>query len=353
MKKNKKIDKPSNWIFYPVKIIVQDGYQSIINKVVDDGLKDNKGIFSNVTDISKECDLDAFLMIDAFDLHGSLIEYKDNLEAHSVIGNKGFLNEEFTYFLFATVSSLAKYIAANTDRPAGTKNHIIDTLKELDRLPVWGLFFQILILQGLCTWLEGMDITEQDRGFKAAQSLYDWIFERLMEKEIYFCYTPYSDNDKKILKPFCDYLYSTYAGKTIQKLLHERTTQRATDTLYYFKSDLTNDEVKELFDDLIKGRYLDKKTTFEMWGFVCGLGGNIESQKAINWIGNQYLLAYFIDALFGCHNSNVWIITENTFTIKGKAPNIAAMKSSVSKIKKEYYSTYKLEELKSLIVNYI
>jgi hypothetical protein len=153
-------------------------------------------------------------MIEAFGLKCSFMHFLDELRSFGVVGD--FFNRDFTRLLFAYLKKEAEFIKENTDTPAKVKNHIISTLKNFDGIPVWGLFFQILILQGLCRWLEGVNINEGDNGYDEAQSLYDWISLRLIDTEALFCRTPYGETDKEILKPLCDYLYSTEIGKFVQ-----------------------------------------------------------------------------------------------------------------------------------------
>ena len=92
------------------------------------------------------------------------------------------MNKEFTHLLFKVLNGEATFIKDNTDAPAKVKNHISDTIKQFDKMPIWGLFFQILILQGLCTWFEGININEGDNGYNEAQSLLKWIIEQLIKK---------------------------------------------------------------------------------------------------------------------------------------------------------------------------
>lgn len=119
------------------------------------------------------------------------------------------------------LKEVATFIKDNTSTPSKAKNKVTTTLKSLDGIPVWGLFFQILLLQGLCRWLEGVNINEKDKGYKEAQLMYNWLCWALFEKEILFCYTPYGDKDKQMLQPLCHYLYSTEIGKEVQKCVKE------------------------------------------------------------------------------------------------------------------------------------
>lgn len=220
------IDSPENseideWQFYPIMITAPEPLMSIIDNIMETHAKSGKGIFSNVTDIVKEDeDEDELLIIEVFGLQCSLVPYLDELKKYKVVNS--ILNDEFKKLLLAILKNETTFIRDNTDAPAKVKNHISNTIIELDKIPIWGLIFQILILQGLCRWLEGININEGDNGYNETQSLYNWMSEQLAKKLVSFCCTPYGDRDKERLKPLCNYLYSTELGRMVQEILFKK-----------------------------------------------------------------------------------------------------------------------------------
>lgn len=219
--------KANEWQFCPYMIIASEPFMQFIDGSMEADAKNGKGLFSNVTNIPKEDEFeDEFLMINAFSLQCSFVPFVDELKQYNVIG--GFMNDEFKKCLLVVLKKEATFIKDNTDAPAKVKNHITNTIKKFDKIPIWGLFFQILTLQGLCRWLEEININESDNGYKEVQSLYDWLSKRLLEKITSFCFVPYGENDKKQLNPFCDYLYSTELGKMVQEKLLKKYQPEAT-----------------------------------------------------------------------------------------------------------------------------
>lgn len=207
----------NGWNFYPLNIIAPPHLMSIIDDIIQRDGEQGKGLFANNTDIPEENEEeDELLMIDAFGLKCSLLPYWDELKKYKVVGDDGFLKGNFKRELLISINQEVSFVKDNTDKPARIKNHITQKLKVYDEIPVWGIFFQILILQGLCSWLEEVPLNEGDNGYKEAQSLYNWITERLLEKLTRFCLMPFGNGDKQMLKPLCDYLYTTKAGKAIQ-----------------------------------------------------------------------------------------------------------------------------------------
>lgn len=73
--------------------------------------------------------------------------------------------------LFAFLKEATTYINENTEKPQAIKNEIVRKVKQLDDVSIWGLFFQILFLQGLCRWLEGVNINEGDNGYNEAMKI--------------------------------------------------------------------------------------------------------------------------------------------------------------------------------------
>jgi len=250
IKKMMKTPKPYNqdgWNFINFSFFVPQQLKEAFDGIIMVDVINNTGLFANITDIPKEDESeDEYLMIDAFGLKCSFVPFLDELKQYKVIGEDGFLNCGLKNFLLVILKTEVTFIKENTDKPAKVKNHISETINKLDDLPVWGLFFQILTLQGLCRWFEGISINEGDEGYNEAKSLYIWLIKILIKKEIEFCYKPYGEEDKEILKPLCDYLYSTETGKRVQSRLFK------VEQIDNYQSDLT--ETKLIHQEEIPGK---------------------------------------------------------------------------------------------------
>lgn len=200
------------WKFKPMTIIAPVELQDTIIKAVFDS--------ASKTDIQAESIdemLDELANREDFHVRGCLTRYIEELRNYKVISDKGsFLDTEKTRHLFCALKIATDSMKANTNKPETVKAEIADIIRGFDAEPVWGLFFQILTLQGLCGLFERLDINETDTGYYEAQSVYDWLCNLLINKETSFCCLPYGDNDMKLLEPFCAYLMSTEIGRFVQ-----------------------------------------------------------------------------------------------------------------------------------------
>ena len=215
-------NKVDEWQFYPIRIIApQQIQEKIIKPMIEAQAIKGEGLFTNSTSIPLEDEgEDDFLMIEAYNCNGSMSGYWQELKDFGIIGigkTDGFLPYQFKQYLLQLLKEVATYIKNNTDAPSKAKNKVTNTLKALGKLPVWGLFFQILLLQGLCSWLENLNMDEKDPSIKEAQLFYNWLCIALADKEMNFCFVPYGDKDKEQLKPLCTYLYTTVVGKAVQE----------------------------------------------------------------------------------------------------------------------------------------
>ena len=203
--------------------------RDIVFGVIEEEAKAGTGLFENCTEIEKEYEwMDDLLCVAPYNCKHSLTGYYEDLKRHNIAGKEGaFLKEDFTKLLFSALNRCAVVIAENTERPNKTKNDIADTIKIFDGMPVWGLFFQILILQGVCYIFENIRLNEGDNGYDDAVSLYKWVFYFLSKKEIAFCYGFYGENDLKRLEPFCEYLCTTKVGKAVQAAITRQTEESA------------------------------------------------------------------------------------------------------------------------------
>ena len=228
--KQAEANKVDDWQFVPISIIAPKQIQEdIIKPIIETQAIKGDGLFSNNTNIPLEDEEDDdFLMIEAYNCNASLSGYWQELKDFGIIGigkTNAFFPYQFRQYLLQLSKEVATFIKDNTNKPSKAKNKVTITLKGLDEIPVWGLFFQILLLQGLCRWLESVDINEEDKGYKGAQLMYNWLCLALAEKEMLFCYTPYGDKDEQMLQPLCNYLYSTEIGKEVQKSIFGKPQQ--------------------------------------------------------------------------------------------------------------------------------
>lgn len=263
------------WYFVPISIFVPQeakDIQAAVNDILEKDAKEGKGLFANVTQIEKEDEaLDEFLCVEAYNCKHSFTKYLAELKQHKVVGKEGaFLNPDFTRCLFATLKTCADIIKDNTDSPNNVKNKLNDVIATFDNIPIWGLFFQILVLQGLCQMLVSLDINEGDNGFDEAQDLCNWICEALETKEIYFAFGFYGDKDLVMLEPFCEYLCTTDVGKEIQEQIRRE---------YYPEPQPEATEQEEIPQEQASNQTSKKKGRPTKY-FKCHLLGNEAEQTA-------------------------------------------------------------------------
>lgn len=216
-----------------IKIIGSPELVKALDDTMYNDAREGKGLFANVTEIPQEEEaMDEYLCVEAYGLKYSFVSFYDELKQFGIInGEKPFFSKELTNLLFVSLKQTATYIKEHTDKPLTTKNKIARLVKKFDSIPIWGLFLQILFLQGLCRLLECVNLNKGDDGYIEACSLMEWLCERLAKKETDFCCTPYGDKDLDLLTPFCTYLNSTQLGQYVQSILfgnephRERTSE--------------------------------------------------------------------------------------------------------------------------------
>lgn len=224
MKNTLDTKETKQWRFASISICAPQWLHSFINEEIEKQAKSGAGLFSNETTIDEADEtLDDLLMADAFDMKCSLEFYRKELAQYGIIGNGGLFNRDFTQMLFTALKAAVLCLKSDADKPMKARNDIAEIIKEFDNMPVWGLLFQILILQGLVSLLERLDIEEGDTGFDEGQGLCDWSFNLLLGKLVDFCYKPYGDGDKERLKPLCDFLMNTEAGNAVQSHIFGKT----------------------------------------------------------------------------------------------------------------------------------
>ena len=247
--------------------------RDIVFGVIKEEAKTGTGLFENRTEIGNAYEwLDDVLGIEPYECKHSLTGYYDVLERYKIVGEDGaLLKEQFTELVFKAIRRCADTIANNTERPSKVKNDIAYIIKIFDKLPVLGLVFQILILQGVCYIFENIRLNEGDNGYDDAVSLYKWVFYFLSKKEIAFCYGFYGENDLKRLEPFCEYLCTTKVGKVVQAAIMRRTTG----------------------EELALPEELDTEEGRKLLNKACEAGiVSVEDGRYI-WKRNKTLLAYF------------------------------------------------------------
>lgn len=215
------------WCFVPISILhpkEAPELRGAIESTLERDAQAGTGLFANVTKIEKEDEaLDELLCVEAYNCKHSFTKYLAALKQFNVVGNDGaFLKQDFTQYIFILLKQCADIIKDNTDRPQRVKNSLNDVIAKLDNIPIWGLFIQILVLQGLCQMLESIDINEGQSGYDEVRDLHDWLSFSLIDKLMHFCFVPYGENDFKALTPLCEYLCTIEAGKTVQKWVQKK-----------------------------------------------------------------------------------------------------------------------------------
>lgn len=186
------------------------------------------GLWGNWVEIPQEDEEeDALLMIEAFGLKCSLVPFLDDLKQYGIVGTGGLLNDTYKRLLLSVVNAIATFAKDNTDSPARIKNHTREMLEAFNELGGVGLVFQILILQGLCRWIEGVGFdSEKTNGYKEAESLLKWFGEALIGYELTFTMRPWGEADRQALQPLCNYLLSTTIGRAVQQQCFGSTTEQ-------------------------------------------------------------------------------------------------------------------------------
>ncbi len=262
------------WKFKPMAIVAPVEFHKLIIETLFE--------CANLTDIPTES-IDEFLdelaNREAFNVRCSLTPYIDALKRCRVILDNGsFFDREKTRLLFVALKKATDSMKANTDKPGTVKADIANLIKGFDGVPVWGLFFQILILQGLCDVFERLDINEGDTGYYEAQSLYNWIVQQLIGKEAVFCCLPYGETDLKRLEPFCEYLLSTSVGQWVQACLFgsdeqptDEQTQVEQPATLNAQPDIMTDRAKKYFAKAIQAGFMEQTGNGYKWVFRNGL----------------------------------------------------------------------------------
>lgn len=251
---------PEGWRFYPIHIIAPQQYHTPICEELQRQALQGDGIFKNFTEIIERPDeaLDMFLGVEVYNVKCNFQLYLTELKKYRVTG--GTLGKEFTHNLFDILNEIANYIKNNTDKPEGVKAHILGIVEALDKVQIWGLVFQILILQGLISLLGNCTLKQGDEGYNEAQDLCDWLAELLSNKVCRFAMTGalYGDEDWGRLQPLCDFLYNTEIGRAVQDCIFkdEATDEEQPDSpeanTLYLPSEFDTLEARKILDGLLE-----------------------------------------------------------------------------------------------------
>lgn len=303
----------AGWVFKPMACIAApvEFHNTIIEAVYNAALK---GLFDSKTDTPNVDELlDELMMAEAFNVRCSLTHYTEELRRYNIIqGDGSFFDRDCTRLLLATLKEAVQALKEHSDQPNTLKKDIADILKRFDDVKVWGIFFQILVLQGLVDLLERLDINEGDTGFDEAQAFLNWTFEILIEKE--YCFTcvnsiAYGDGDFQRLQPLCEYLMTTTAGKAVQEYINQ--PQQNSDTAAtggdttpqpltrHYNSTYTEEQLTRVFNALTNGGFLPADSDLQGWLWVCTGKGKKAATEPLKLNMTQTELALFVGDLFG------------------------------------------------------
>lgn len=296
--------QPEGWRFCPINIFASTTlHTAIVGKLEQDAQR-GEGLFSNITEIAELPDeaLDEFLSVEVYNIVCSLQPFLGVLKQYGVTGQT--LGKEFTRYLFAYLKQVADYIKDNTDKPEAVKSHILQAVKAFDNMPIWGLIFQILTLQGLLCLLGNCTLKEGENGYNEAQELCNWITKLLGEKIVWFTLTGdiYGDEDKKRLQPLCDYLYNTEIGRAVQDYIFNRPQpdpDRLNEPSNSLPDELNTPEANKYFARAVERGYMTRTATGYKWSFggVARLGYFVEKVFCPN--NTERLPEQAINRLFG------------------------------------------------------
>lgn len=264
--------QPEGWRFYPINIFASTTLHTAIVEKIEQDAQIGEGLFSNTTEIAELPDeaLDEFLSVEVYNIVCSLQPFLGVLKQYGVTGQT--LGKEFTRYLFAYLKQVADYIKDNTNKPEAVKSHILQAVKAFDNMPIWGLIFQILTLQGLLCLLENCTLKEGENGYNEAQELCGWITKLLGKKIVRFTHTGdiYGDEDKKRLQPLCDYLYNTEIGRAVQDCIFNRPQpdpDRLNEPSNSLPDELNTDRAQKYFARAVERGYMTRTTTGYKWSF--------------------------------------------------------------------------------------
>lgn len=149
--------------------------------------------------------LDELLMVDGYKINGHIHAYYNDLQKYKVgdlldkigIGLNG---------LFVILNGMCDFLRENTKKPIRIQNKIKECLDDLNEHPGCGQVMQILFLQGIIEWFKHCYIDEKSKDYDEAQTLCNWVYERLIEVCAYYFIVFNKNSDSE---PLDNYLAST------------------------------------------------------------------------------------------------------------------------------------------------
>lgn len=324
------------WQFVPFSLVGSPELMRGVDVIMKGDALKGRGLFANHLQMEQEDELlDEFLCVETYGLKASFVPFLDELKRYGIVdGENPFFSKEYARLLFAQLKRAGEYIKGHTDKPQGVKNEIVRLAEEFDILPIWGLFFQILFLQGLCRLLEGANIKEGEDGYNELSSLQEWLCLRLAGKELDFCYKPYGDKDREQLKPFCSYLISTEVGRLVQETLFAKEHQperpeKAPEGAVILPDVLNTDEAKKVFLKAIQAGLMSKEGTRYKWNdtkqllayFAEKMSDKFSMEKRLNNKGEKMTSWKPFENMFGIKGlkdaKQDWLKTNTKFTPTG------------------------------------
>lgn len=114
-----------------------------------------------------------------------------------------------------------------------------------------------------------------------------------------------------------------YLGVLKEKCLYSHQLQQSnivpTPEQKNFHSNKTDEELRAIFDNLIKGGYINKDTNIDDWLVLCTGKNLTRPMKAIQWMKTKVLLSIFINEAFKYDKK--WNVAETYFVCNGKKSN--------------------------------
>lgn len=199
--------------------------QSILNNTISEAKRENPYFpygkpFEDL--IKGDESLDELLRVDGYKINGKLYAFYNDLQRYKVgdlldkigIGLKG---------IFELLNGMCDFMQENTEKPIRIQNKIKDCLDCLNEYPGSGQVVQILFLQGITEWFKHCDINDESKGFDEAQTLCNWVYERLIDVCIYYFMFFYKNSDSE---PLDNYLTSSQIGEFWSETQNLRTQQQ-------------------------------------------------------------------------------------------------------------------------------
>lgn len=291
------------WRFKRLCVFAPQDMHQVITNELDRQAIEGVGLWANETEPSNDDEgLDEFMCVEAYNVQCSNQPFYSDLKHYGITPD--LFGKELTRLLFAVLKKVGDEIKKNTDKPNAVRAKIIKAVKAFDDVPIWGLLFQILLLQGLSKMLECCSLTEGDTGYQDAELLYKWLQERLGDKLFSFTYKPWGDGDRERLKPLTNYLYNIGIGRAVQNAVFSvpqqgeptASPQPSTATGRKLPSELDTEQARKYFARAVVAGLMSEqykwRASKRLLACFCremcikldlGKGCNAEGQKRLSW----------------------------------------------------------------------